>query len=68
MSQIAEPTVSVSEESPKKQSSIFAWLGSLKHRRKELFWAWVTYQAVKGILTTSLIWIPLIMWWTRGGS
>lgn len=27
---------------------------------KRLFWAWVAYQAVKGIATTSLIWIPLL--------
>ncbi|MEM1436337.1 MAG: hypothetical protein AAGG11_19960 [Pseudomonadota bacterium] len=39
------------------------WLRALKHRRKELFWAWIAYQTVKGILTTSLIWVPLIFWW-----
>jgi hypothetical protein len=27
---------------------------------KKYFWFWVLYQAVKGILTLSLIWIPLI--------
>jgi hypothetical protein len=30
---------------------------------KNMFWAWVTYQAVKGTLTTSFIWIPLIWAW-----
>lgn len=25
-----------------------------------IFWVWVAYQAIKGTLTTSLIWIPLI--------
>ena len=29
--------------------------------RKKFFWYWVGYQAVKGTLTTSLIWIPAIM-------
>lgn len=30
---------------------------------KNMFWAWITYQTVKGTLTTSLIWIPLIWAW-----
>jgi hypothetical protein len=37
--------------------------GLIKKPSKKLFWAWVTYQAVKGALTTSLIWIPLIYAW-----
>ena len=28
--------------------------------RKRYFWYWVGYQAVKGCITTSLIWIPAI--------
>lgn len=27
---------------------------------KHMFWAWIGYQTVKGTLTTSLIWIPLL--------
>lgn len=27
---------------------------------KYAFWGWVAYQAVKGTLTTSFIWIPMI--------
>lgn len=27
---------------------------------KRLFWAWIAYQCIKGALTTSLIWIPLL--------
>jgi len=27
---------------------------------KYSFWVWVGYQSVKGILTTTFIWIPLI--------
>lgn len=30
---------------------------------KQMFWAWIAYQTVKGTLTTSLIWIPLIWAW-----
>lgn len=41
--------------------------------RKEggrLFWVWVAYQAIKGMLTLTLIWIPLFLVWLRsnGGS
>jgi len=34
---------------------------TLKARKKELFWVWIAYQTIKGLLTTSLIWIPLIL-------
>lgn len=34
-----------------------------KKPAKNLFWAWIAYQTVKGTLTTSLIWIPLIYAW-----
>jgi hypothetical protein len=30
---------------------------------KNMFWAWIAYQTVKGTLTTSLIWIPLLYAW-----
>ena len=33
--------------------------------KKRFFWWWVGYQAVKGILTLSLIWIPLLLIWLR---
>ncbi len=36
---------------------------TLNARKKELFWAWIAYQSIKGLITTSLIWIPLIMLW-----
>lgn len=33
---------------------------------KELFWAWIIYQCVKGTITTTFIWVPLIyFWWTH---
>ncbi|MEL7540618.1 MAG: hypothetical protein AAGJ51_06915 [Pseudomonadota bacterium] len=38
------------------------WLNANK---KRFFWWWVGYQAVKGILTLSLIWIPLLLLWLR---
>jgi hypothetical protein len=39
-----------------------AWLNANK---KQFFWWWVGYQAVKGMLTLSLIWIPLLLIWLR---
>ena len=33
---------------------------------KKLFWAWIAYQSVKGIITLSLIWIPLFLLWQQG--
>jgi len=38
------------------------WLNANK---KRFFWWWVGYQAVKGLLTLSLIWIPLLLLWLR---
>jgi len=38
-------------------------LKNLKKPSKNLFWAWIAYQAIKGTLTTSLIWVPLILAW-----
>ena len=32
-----------------------------KENRKKFFWLWVVYQAIKGIITLSLIWIPLLL-------
>ena len=31
--------------------------------KSRLVWAWVAYQTVKGIITLSLIWIPLLLLW-----
>lgn len=34
-----------------------------KGKKGKIFWAWVGYQFVKGILTVSFIWVPLIYLW-----
>ena len=39
---------------------------AIKSKKKELFWVWIAYQSVKGLITTSLIWIPLFVWWKGG--
>lgn len=38
-------------------------LTKLKKPGKNMFWAWITYQVVKGTLTTTFIWIPLAYAW-----
>lgn len=30
---------------------------------KGVFWAWIAYQTVKGTLTTTFIWAPLVYLW-----
>lgn len=51
-------TYALEDEAVKK-----GFLKKFKKPGKKFFWAWVAYQAVKGTLTTSLIWIPLIYAW-----
>ncbi|MCB9964877.1 MAG: hypothetical protein H6855_02200 [Rhodospirillales bacterium] len=34
-----------------------------KKPAKNMFWAWIAYQSIKGTLTLSFIWIPLIYAW-----
>lgn len=29
------------------------------------FWIWIAYQSIKGMITLSLIWIPLFLLWLR---
>jgi hypothetical protein len=31
----------------------------VKSHKKEVFWVWIIYQSIKGIVTLSFIWIPL---------
>jgi hypothetical protein len=38
---------------------------ALKVRKKELFWVWIAYQSIKGLITSSFIWIPLFLMWRR---
>jgi len=40
-----------------------AAIKTLRARKKELFRVWIAYQSIKGLLTTSLIWVPLILLW-----
>lgn len=33
----------------------------LKEHKKDFFWYWIGYQCLKGTLTTSLIWAPMLI-------
>ncbi|MGB6231029.1 MAG: hypothetical protein WBF53_12990 [Litorimonas sp.] len=34
-----------------------------KPNKETLFWGWIAYQTVKGLLTTTFIWVPLLLAW-----
>lgn len=58
------------EHEPSPQSGgpiarIRAGIKWLNANKKRFFWWWVGYQAIKGIITLSLIWIPLLLLWLR---
>ncbi len=42
-------------------AKIKSGISFLKDHKREFFWYWVGYQCIKGALTTSFIWIPLII-------
>jgi hypothetical protein len=46
-------------------SRVRSGISYLNANKKRLFWYWIAYQAVKGTLTLSLIWIPLFLLWWR---
>lgn len=50
------------EENISGENSKKAFL-KLKEPGKTVFWAWVFYQCVKGTITTTFIWVPLIYFW-----
>ncbi len=50
----------------KEEKKIFSVLRSFRFKKPvgRVFWVWVGYQAIKGTLTLSFIWIPLFyVWW-----
>ena len=48
---------------PLKQS-----LNFLKQNKERMFWAWMAYQAIKGTITLTVIWIPLFLVWKNHGG
>ncbi len=50
-------------EEVKKENNSF--LQKFKKPSKNMFWAWIAYQSIKGTLTLSFIWIPLIYMWFK---
>lgn len=58
------------EESVYKQNQMlhtltykYPLLSKFKKPGKNMFWAWITYQVVKGTLTTTFVWAPLLYTW-----
>ena len=54
------------KEKPVKQGPITrlrAGISWLNTNKKRFFWWWVGYQAIKGMITLTLIWIPLFLIW-----
>jgi hypothetical protein len=35
----------------------------VRNGSKTLFWTWIAYQAIKGTITTTFIWIPILLAW-----
>ncbi|GEM_PF-1432854 len=42
-----------------------ALIAHIKANKKKLFWYWITYHCIKGALTTSLIWVPMLYVWLK---
>ena len=40
----------------------------IKDNKAKMFWLWIAYQAIKGMTTMTLIWIPLFLFWRRSGG
>lgn len=51
-----------------KSFSIRRAIQHLKENKSRLFWIWILYQAVKGSLSLTLIWIPLFLLWKANGG
>ena len=40
----------------------------MKKGSKKLFWIWIGYQTIKGSITMTFIWAPLIWMWIKSKS
>jgi len=41
-------------------------LRTLKAWIRRYFWLWIAYQTIKGIITTTVVWVPLVyMLWFK---
>lgn len=48
--------------------SIRRSINYLQENKAKMFWLWILYQAVKGSLTLTLVWIPLFLLWKQNGG
>lgn len=52
------------EEEKTEEVTFFAKLKRLATGPgKNAFWLWIAYQCIKGTLTTTFIWVPLLYVW-----
>ena len=57
------------EATRKRTNSVMTLWRSIRKREgvgKKLFWVWIAYQSIKGVITLSLIWVPLFLVWRQG--
>ncbi|MEM1106596.1 MAG: hypothetical protein AAGH87_09425 [Pseudomonadota bacterium] len=40
-----------------------AGIAYLNANKRRFFWWWAAYQSIKGLITLSLIWVPLLLLW-----
>lgn len=52
----------MSDTEPETSKKLPLWR-RFKKPGKNMFWAWIAYQTIKGALTMSFIWIPLLWAW-----
>ena len=43
-------------------------LSFVRENKTRMFWLWMLYQAIKGSITLTLIWIPLFLLWRKNGG
>jgi hypothetical protein len=51
------------QTAPPSRTRRIRWV---KPTKEKMFWGWIAYQTIKGLLTTTFIWIPLWLSWTSG--
>ena len=44
-------------------TSVKEMIAHIKRHKKELFWIWIAYQTIKGLITLTFIWLPLWLLW-----
>ena len=51
------------QDSSQKKQSLKQRMQKMKTMGKRGFWLWIIYQTIKGTLTTTFIWVPMIYYY-----